>query len=213
MRTLSQILTDVNSVLDLEASEPTGDELTTRANYANQAVWDASATGQLSEFKMEYVGLVTGATLALPSNFREVQEFPRLLDTSGNWNEYEIIEAEQKYDYSTADRYAYVLGDPSGGYNMIFNSYLTNATVSLIYQRYPSGLATLTDVCELSDPQVVSRKIESYVLYSRGDDRFPIAEQRAEKQLSNMMGREMKSTSGQSRDTHMKFRHPLQNLT
>ena len=46
MKTLSDILIEANATLDLDASSPTGTELTTRANYADQAVWDAAATGQ-----------------------------------------------------------------------------------------------------------------------------------------------------------------------
>jgi len=211
-RTLSQILTDVNAVLDLEATLPTGDELVTRTNYANQAVWDASATGQLSEFKREYVTAVgTSATVSLPSDFRELMVDPQVLDSTGNWQEYEVIEAEERYEKSTNEKYAYVMGDPAAGYNLIFNQLISGATLSAVYQRFPSGLATLTDVCELSDPQVVARQTEQYVLYSRSDDRFPIAEQKAQRQLSNLMGREMKGSSGQSRDTKMKFRNPLQN--
>lgn len=208
-RTLAQILTDVNSVLDLEAAQPSGDELTTRANYANQAVWDASAVGQLSEFKREFVSTATMATVSLPSNFRELQEWPRLLDSNGQWVEYEPIEVEDKYDRTGNDRYCYVMGDPSSGYNLVFNALITNATLSVIYQRYPSGLLTLSDVCELSDPQVVARTVEAYVLYSRSDDRFQVAEARAGRQLANMMGREAKGTTGGSKDTKMKFRNPL----
>lgn len=212
-RTLSQILIDVNSTLDLEASAPTGDELSTRSNYANQAVWDASATGQLSEFKMEYlVGISSNVTVPLPSNFREMQESPRLYSSTA-WTAYPVIEAEEKYDMSTGDYYSYVLGDPASGYNLILNSPIANATLSVIYQRYPSGFETLTDQCELSDPQVVARKIESYVLYSRNDERFLIADQRAEQQLANMMGREMKASDGQTRKTKMDFTNPLKDLS
>lgn len=53
-KTLSEILTDVNAFVDLTAELPTGDELTTRVDYANQAVWDASATAQLHEFDGVY---------------------------------------------------------------------------------------------------------------------------------------------------------------
>ena len=208
-RTLSQILTDVNASLDLDAALPTGTELTTRANYANQAVWDAAATGQLSEFKREYISTATLATVSLPTDFKEPQENPRLLDSTGNWQEYEIIEAEQKYQYVSTDRYAYVMGDPAGGYNLIFNNLITNATLSFIYQRYPSGLLTLADKCELSDPQYVARKTEAYVLYSRSDDRFPIAEEKAETALANMMGREMKGSVPGAKSTKMTFKNPL----
>ena len=105
------------------------------------------------------------------------------------------------------------MGDPVEGYNLILNSPLSGATLSVIYQRFPSGLLTLTAVCELSDPQYVSRKVESYVLYSRNDERFPIAEQRAEQSLANMMGREMKGAGGQGRDTKMRFNNPLKDLS
>ena len=213
MKTLSEILIDVNATLDLEAASPTGDELTTRANYANQAVWDATATAQLSELKLEYlVGISSNLTVALPSNFRELQENPQLW-SGGVWNEYPAVEAEEKYEKSSGDYYSYILGNPASGYNLILNSSLTNSTLSVIYQRYPSGLLTLTDTCELSDPQVVSRKIESYVLYSRADERFPLAEQKAEKQLLNMIGREMKTSSGQGKSTKMSFTNPLKDLS
>lgn len=208
-RTLSQILIDANSVLDLEAAVPTGDELSTRTNYADQAVWDASATGQLSEFKREYLTTAsTLATISLPSNFREIQENPRIY-LSGGWEEWPVIEVEQKYEKSSSERYCYVMGNPSEGYNLVFNNIEPSDQLSIIYQRYPSGLLTLSDKCELSDPQYVVKKIESYVLYSRSDDRFPIAEQKAEQQLANMVGREMKGTTGGARSTKMTFKNPL----
>lgn len=210
MKNLSGILTDANAILDLNAELPTGTELTTRSNYADQAVWDASATGQLSEFKKEFITTTSSlATIPLPSDFRELMEWPQILDSTLNWNSYEPIEVEQKYDYSTADRYCYILGNPSEGYNLVINSIIAGATLSIIYQRFPSGLLTLADVCELADPQYVVRKIESYVLYSRSDDRFPIAEQRAQQSLANMMGREMKGTAGGPRKTGMNFQNPL----
>lgn len=198
--------------MDLEAAAPTGDELTTRVNYANQAVWDASATGQLSEFKCEYlVGISNNVTISLPSNFRELSENPQLYSNS-EWTSFPSVEVEEKYGLGSTEYYSYVLGNPSGGYNLILNNPIADATLSIIYQRFPSGLATLTDKCELSDPQYVVRKVESYVLYSRNDERLQIAESRAESALANLMGREMKTSSGQSGDTRMKFNNPLEDL-
>lgn len=211
-RTLADILIDDNSILDLAAAEPTGTELATRSNYANQAVWDAAATGQLREFKSEFLTPTsTLATIPLPINFREFQAWPNILTSTGNWQEYEPIDAEEKYQKASTDYFCYVLGNPSEGYNVVFNNIIADATLSVIYQRYPSGLLTLTDVCELPDPQYVVRKVESYVLYSRSDERFPVAEQRAQQSLANMMGRGMKDSSGQGADTKMKFKHPLAN--
>jgi len=208
-RTLSEILIDINAVLDLEAASPSGTELTTRANYANQAVLDAAATGQLSEFKREFLTTSTTlATIPLPDNFREAMENPRLY-LSGGWEEWELVEVEQKYERSSGERYCYVLGNPSEGYNLIFNQIEPTDQLSFIYQRYPSGLLTLADKCELSDPQVVARKAEAYVLYSRSDDRFQVAQQMADRQLANMLGREMKGTTSGARKTKTTFQNPL----
>lgn len=209
MKTLSDILIEANATLDLDASSPTGTELTTRANYADQAVWDAAATGQLSEFKREFLtSASTLATIPLPSDFHELQEDPQIY-ISGGWASWEAIEVEQKFDRSLQDRYCYVMGNPAEGYNLIFNNIVASDQLSIIYQRFPSGLLTLTAVCELSDPQYVVRKIESYVLYSRSDDRFPTAEQRAQTSLSNMVGRGQKGTTGGPRKTGMSFNNPL----
>lgn len=209
MKNLTQILTDANAILDLNAELPTGTELTTRSNYANQSVWDAAASGQLSEFKREYLtSASTLATIPLPVDFKELQEDPQLY-LSGGWEPWEAIEVEQKYDKSIADRYCYVMGNPAEGYNLIFNGIQPASQLSVIYQRFPSGLLTLTAVCELSDPQYVVRKIESYVLYSRSDDRFQTAESRAQQSLANMVGRGSKGTSGGPKKTGMSFRSPL----
>lgn len=209
MKTLSSLLIDANAILDLNAEAPTGTELTTRSNYADQAVWDAAGTGQLNEFKREFITTSsTLATVPLPSDFKELQEDPQIY-LSGGWEAWEAIEVEEKYSKSTQDRYCYVLGNPAEGYNLIFNNIEVSNQLSVIYQRFPSGLLTLTAICELSDPQYVVRKIESYVLYSRSDDRFPIAEQRAQTSLANMVGRGMKGTTGGPRKTGANFVNPL----
>jgi hypothetical protein len=197
MRTLNQILIDCNAYLDLDASVPTGSELSTRTNYANQAVWEASAIAQFSEFQNVYEVNVSGnATISLPSGFREFMTAPRLLDSSMAWIEYPEIRPDERYGKEETDKYCYVLGNPSSGYKAIFNNLTANCSLSITYQRYPSGFATLTDICELSDPQYVVNKIESLVLQSRRDERFPTKDAEAERRLRNMIGRESKTPSG-----------------
>lgn len=196
MRSLQNILIDCNAYLDLDASVPTGSELSTRTNYANQAVWDASAIGQFKEFKSIYtIGVTSSASIPLPSGFREFMTAPRLLVGTG-WDPYEQIAPEDLYSKETSDKYCYVLGNPSEGYTAVFNNLTANSTLSMTYQRYPSGFATLSSVCELSDPQYVVSKIESLVLQSRRDERFPIKDAEAERKLKNMLGRESKTLGG-----------------
>lgn len=202
MRTLNDILIDCNSYLDLSAQSPTGSELTTRSNYANQAVWDASAIGQFKEFRGVYnVGYSANASISLPSGFREFMGMPHVLDTNGQWVEYPEILPTEIYNKESTDKYCYVLGNPREGYTAIFNNLTANCTLSIVYQRFPSGLLTLSDVCELPDPQYVTAKIESYVLQSRRDERFPIKDAEAERKLRNMMGRESKVVPGGNNQT------------
>lgn len=197
MKNLLTILIEANAYLDLDAAQPAGTELSTRTSYANQAIWEASAVAQFREFQNIYVvNVSSAATISLPSDFREFMTAPRLLDSNGTWVAYEQIDPLDVYGKQSSDKYCYVLGNPSSGYNAIFNNLTANCTLSIVYQRYPSGLATLTDVCELPDPQYVVEKIKSYVLQSRRDERFPQVQAMSEQKLKNMVGRSQKLPQG-----------------
>lgn len=208
-QTLSDILIAAGAVIDLSATEPVNDDLSTRVSYADQAVWDAVAKGRLHEFSREH--LTTSSTLAtipLPSDFHELEENP-MIYSNGGWVEYKAIKPRDKYAMEASDKYCYVMGNPADGYNLIFNNIVVSDQVSILYQRFPSGFATLTDICELADPQYVVRKIEAYVLYSRTDERFPQANAIAEQSLANMMGRGSKGPGGMGNTTPVKFKNPL----
>ena len=197
MRTLQQILIDANAYLDLDATMPTGSELTVRANYANQSVWDATAYAQFDELTtVAVVATSTLASISLASNFREFMVEPMLLGEDGRYTEYPEIRVTEKFKKESSDKYCYVLGNPATGYTAVFNNLTAGATLSLVFQRYPSGLATLTDICELPDPTYVTSKLESYVLQSRGDERFPAKEGESQQKLQNMIGRESKQPGG-----------------
>jgi hypothetical protein len=206
MATLQSILQDSAATLDLSTSLPTGDELTLRENYANQAVEDAAATGQFPEFKKEFEFLCTTTAVPLPSGFREFHVNPQGL-ASGGWHEFGEIRMEEKYGNSSD--YVYVTGNPQSGYVANFSANACGMSMSAIYQSYPVGMLSLSAICELSDPTYVTRKIESYVLYSRGDDRFQTAESRANNVLLNMTGRKMKGAGGQGQTTRAGFANPL----
>jgi len=185
MATLSDILTSANTFTDLEASLPTGTDLTTRTDYANQAVRDACSLYNFPQMSTQYDVYATGATVSLPSNFRELEGFPKFY-YGGVKTDIPVY----KHDYIPSESFSsYVLGDPSSGYNLILSG-ISGATVSIGYQRYPTGFTTLTSVCELPDPEYVKQKVISYVLQSRNDDRFLVIERDAQTRLANMAGRE-----------------------
>lgn len=176
MATLSDILTSANTFTDLEASLPTGTDLTTRTDYANQAVRDACSLYTFPQFSTPYTVYATGATVSLPTDFREMEY---VLD----------ISVVKNPNSTTQSEYSYVLGNPTNGYNLILSG-ISGATISMSYQRYPTGFSTLTSVCELPDPEYVKQKVISYVLQSRNDDRFLVIERDAQTRLANMVGRE-----------------------
>lgn len=203
-RTLSQLLTDANAYLSLDASEPTSTDLTTWTNYANVAVREAAESALFAAFNTNMVvatsggngGVATLASITLTQNFREFLSSPKV-DTGGNiFDVYPQIDPQDRYEKSTSDRYCYVLGNPSVGFTAVFNNLTANATLSIDYQRYPSGFATLTDVCELPDDTYVVEKIKSYVLQGRTDERFPTVEANANRKLQNMIGRESRTLRG-----------------
>lgn len=194
--TLSQILIGVNAYTDLEAANPTGTELTTRAEFAKQAVREWAAFYQWPELTKTYVvNPGTLASISLPTDFTEFEVAPQQLD-GGVWNEYKEIKARDKYGMGDSDRYCYLLGDSSGGYTAVFNALTASATLSITYQRQPSLMATLADTCMVPDPEFVKTRIISYVLQSRSDDRFPTVNAEANRLLANMVGRSQSSPKG-----------------
>lgn len=184
--TLEQILKNANAYVDLELSLPTGDDLDVRINYAQRAVDEWASAYKWRQLKKTFYPLTTGATVSLPSDFREFVGVPRQ-----GQEDFPEIAPEDRESKVESDRYLYILGNRSAGYTAIINAFTSGATLSTTYQRYPSNMATLSDVCEVPDPDFVTQKVISYVLQSRTDERFPIIEAEAKRLLSNMVGREM----------------------
>jgi len=192
MRTLQQILIDANSYLDLSATLPIGDDLSVRTNYAQQAVREWSDAYRWKELSKKITVFATMGTLSLPTDFKELEGIPRDL----NNNYYPEVQEYASSYMNSKDKYSYVEGNQSSGYVLTFNSLASNATLSITYQRQPSNMATLTDICEVPDDQFVVNKVISKVLQSRSDERFPVVEANAQRLLRNMIGRNMIQTPG-----------------
>lgn len=184
--TLEQILKNANAYVDLELALPTGDDLNVRINYAQRAVDEWASAYKWKDLKKTLFPLTTCASLTLPSDFREFVGIPR----QGQLDFPEIA-PEDRHSKEDSDTYFYILGNRSEGYTAVVNGFSADATLSMTYQRYPSNMATLSDVCEVPDPDYVTQKVISYVLQSRTDERFPIIEAEAKRLLANMVGREM----------------------
>lgn len=192
MRTLEQILINSNSYLDLEAALPSGDDLTVRVDYAQQAVREWANAYRWKELSTPVTLVATLTTVSLPTNFKELEGKPK--DVYGNF--YPEINPSDRVYQSLSDRFSYVEGNQSRGYVLTINGFASLATLSITYQRQPSNMATLSDICEVPDDQFVVQKVISQVLQSRSDERFPQVEANAQRLLSNMIGRNMITAPG-----------------
>jgi hypothetical protein len=189
MSTLSEILIACNAYTDLEASLPTGTELTTRAEFAKQAVREWAEASQWPELSRTYVvDPSTLASISLPTDFTEFESAPQQLE-NGNWYEFPKVNAKDQYSKGINDKYCILYGDKAKGFTAVFNYLTASATLSITYQGQPSLMATLADTCIVPDPEFVKTKIISYVLQSRSDDRFPTVNAEANRLLANMIGR------------------------
>lgn len=192
MATLSDILIDCNSFLDLTAELPIGDDLDVRINFAQQAVREWGSSYRWRQLHQHRDVFATGPTITL-TNFRELTSVPT---TQGGIN-YPEVTYQDALTQGTSDKYVTVDGSPLSGYVMVVNGLPTSGvTLSFDYQRYPSNMATLSSICELPDPDFVKFKVISYVLQSRLDERFPVVDAEAKRILQNMIGREMVSVPG-----------------
>lgn len=196
MTTLNDILLNISSHLDLETTLPSDTELTYRIDMVDQALQDWASIYDWRQLKQEfYPSYSSGITVALPDNFRNFTTAPRVY-RQGAWYDYPEVLPEEKFEQEELDRYCYVLGDSGVGYNAIFNNLDSGASISIIYQRYPSSMASPSDLCEVPDPQYLVYKAVAYVLMGRSDARFQVVDAMAEQKLSNMIGREQKQRPG-----------------
>lgn len=191
MATLQDILINSNSYLDLAAELPVGDDLDVRIDYAKQAVREWADSYRWKELSTPATIFATLGTVSL-ANFKELEAVP--VDYWGN--EYPEIRPADRTQKEVSDRYCYIEGNEAKGYIATFNAIASLATLSITYQRQPSNMATLTDVCEVPDDQFVVNKVVSLVLQSRSDERFPQVEANAQRLLANMIGRNMVTNPG-----------------
>lgn len=196
MATLNTILQDSASYLDLDNALPTSTELTTRVRFANMAVNEWADAYKFRQLKVDSIStLASFASLAL-LNYRQLSGPPMEWLTDGTYRSYTEITPEERFEKQTSDYYCYVLGNDAVGWSLHVNGIAVNSTLTIQYIRGASGMATLTDICEVPDPLFVTNRVISYVLQARNDERFPIMLAEGNRLLKNMIGQEMYQRPG-----------------
>jgi len=192
--TLQEILINTSAYLDQSIDLPTGDDLNTRVNYANQRISEWESAYRFNDLKTNFTLSATLATISLPTNFSAIAGDPKeLLDSNNTWQTY--VQVDPSYIYDQEDtHFSYKLGN-----NLILNGLSSGATVSIDYFRHAASLATLTDICEVPDCNYVVNGIIASVLQARGDDRFPVVEAKTQNLLMGMIGDNQSSASSSTR--------------
>lgn len=204
MATLNDILLDSASYLDLDATLPTGTELTTRIRFANMAMNEWEKAAKWRQLKVESTpSLASFASIGI-ANYKELNGPPMEYLSDGIYQEYPEIPPEDRFHYRTSDEFSYITGTESEGFSLHVNGISVNATLTIPYVRGASIMATLTDVCEVPDTSFVTHRIISYVLQARNDERFPIVMAEGNRILRNMVTAEQVRLPGGTNSTPKK---------
>lgn len=204
MATLNDILLDSASYLDLDASIPTGTELTTRIRFSAMAVREWADSAKWRQLKVDSTpSLASFASIGI-SNYKQLNGPPMEYLSDGIYQEYPEIPPEDRFYKEQDDKYSYILGSEGTGFSLHVNGINVNATLTIPYIRGASVMATLSDICEVPDPSFVTQRVISYVLQARNDERFPVVMAEGNRILRNMITAEQVRLPGGSNSTPKK---------
>lgn len=213
MWTLDKILQNVFAEIALDASTPSDDELDVYVAHADRSVFDATFDNNFPEFRQirtvdtsSYYGSLASIPLAT-YNFKEFEETPYIVNNESD--NYPVIRTSELRNYDQGDKISYVLGNSRDGYHLIVQNLTEGEDLRLVFQRHASGFATLTDVCELSDPTYIVEDTKARLYKSFNDDRYNATKQEANDKLRNMVGRAQRYPVGGVNKTPSNFRNPL----
>jgi hypothetical protein len=193
--TVSQIMAKIATTVNQSADAPTtgSDEFNLWLAFINRALEEWSISHDWESLRKTYFAGVTGisqATVPLPQDYRKLAAAPRL-HTSDETTIVEFPEVlpEQRGLYASTDKYITSLGDPSGGYNLIFHpaTLASGASLEIPYYSMPTSLASPAQVPTIEDPQFLIDRTIGYIFESRSDARFQLSEVKARERLMTMI--------------------------
>ncbi len=193
---VDQIFTKIASTVNQEAQSPsaTSSEYTLWLSYLNRAVQEWSEVNDWEVMRKNFFPPITGlsqATVALPADFKKLAgpvRVQRNSDTEGGTLFPDVL-PERKDMYSSTDKYVYIMGDISSGFNMIFHpaTLASGASVEMSYFAMPTSLASPTNIPVVNDSQFLVDRVIAYIFEARSDSRFQEMEGKARERLMGMI--------------------------
>jgi len=196
--TLNDIQSKIASLVDQSTTPPSsgGSEWNIRTTFINRAIkeWsEAYDWENLRSITWLNTSGVSGATLALPADFRKMAAYPNFYDGSidGGEDWSEIMPHEINLHIST-DKYFYILGDVGHGFYMIWNpaTLASGTTINIQYYKNPTVLSVTTDATECPNPEFLIDRTMAFIFEARSDARFQEVEAKAREKLLQMIDNE-----------------------
>ncbi len=193
--TVSQILTQIASTVNQEATAPTegGSEWSLWLQFLNRAMDEWVNANDWESTKKYFYPSVSGmstASIAMPGDFRKLAGEPVLFDGSiSTGTLYPEIRDEQSGMYGINDKYFHTTGNLSNGFTLVLHpaTLASGASLQVMYYSFPTSLASNAEIPLTSDPQFLVERTIAYVFEARSDPRFQIVEQKARERLLGMV--------------------------
>src|SRR3990167_5992632 len=189
--TLTDIQTQISVEVDGNATiSPSSTDWQNRLAIINRSQLDWSESYDWSPLMKIYNGVVStstgNASLALPSDFRKLDGFPKITWDGTTTNEFNVVDPSKTSMYVDSDKYALVLGNDKDGKTLYIHAstLASGASVQYTYYASPASLVSPYDLTQCPDPTSLVQKALYYLYKSREDARFPEAKAEDDRLLS-----------------------------
>jgi len=163
----------------------------------NRALFDWADTYDWKQLLKVHHGVVStstgNASYAMPSNFRRMMGFPKIIYDGVTDTDFPIIAPYRNYEMNlNSDKFVNVIGNDKDGNTMVINAptLASGASVQFTYYAFPASLASTGQITECPDPTFIIQRALYYIYKSREDGRFPEAKVESEKLLARMIENE-----------------------
>jgi len=198
---VQEIQNRIGAGLDQVASVTAGaEDWDLRLKYINMAQTEWSQFYDWQVLYKEYNTLTSTSTgntsISLPSDFRKLASFPKVVYDGTNTSEYEEVRPQERTQKVDTDKYQYIMGNDSDGYTMVINSgnadrqLPSGASIFISYYATAGSLASPTDISPIPDANYLVHRALAYIFQSADDTRFQIELGEADKLLARMLERE-----------------------
>ena len=139
-------------------------------------------------------------TVSLPANFRKLAGYPNITYDGTNSKQFAEINKINEGQYTSSDRYIYILGTPGNDAVMVGHPgttstfFASGASIFIPYYRSPASLSTSSNQITCPNPEYLVKGVIADVLESRDDPKFPLVKEEADRILANMIEREFTPT-------------------